>query len=151
MSKTSVEEHGDIGCCLSSCALSEGSRGSVPLSRQAGRARSAGQSKEMEAREPAPAAASNAAAAGVPPPPGVHWDETQVAEYLARWQVEETVQQAVNSALSVRAIDPVLHIAGFLEARGKALQEQHDKQLAQAAAAAAAPSSAASNSRSEPG
>ena len=68
------------------------------------------------------------------------WSQEAVAEYLARWQVEEAVQQAVNSAIRLRAADPVLHVAGFLEARGRVMEEQAN---AAAAAAAAASSNAA--------
>ena len=46
------------------------------------------------------------------------WSAAAVEEYLAKFQVEEMVQQAVNSAISSRAPDPLLHVADFLEARG---------------------------------
>ena len=74
------------------------------------------------------------------------WNAEQVAEYLARWQVEEAVQQAVNSAIRLRAADPVLHVAGFLEARGR-VQEDAQQQAAAAAVAAAASSSTAAPRR----
>ena len=46
------------------------------------------------------------------------WTAHQVEEYLTKFQVEAVVQHAVNSAISHRAVDPILHIADFLEARG---------------------------------
>ena len=45
-------------------------------------------------------------------------------EYLAKWKVEEAVQAAVNSAIRSRANDPIMHIADFLEARGKAADKK---------------------------
>ena len=76
--------------------------------------------------------------------PRRQWDAAAVSEYLARWQVEEAVQQAVNSAIRLRAVDPVLHVAGFLEARGRVMDEQQ-----QQAAAAAVGSSNVMESRRE--
>lgn len=55
------------------------------------------------------------------------WSAAQVSEYLAKWQVEEVVQQAVNSAIRHKPDDPVLHIADFLEARGRAIEQQSQK------------------------
>jgi len=46
------------------------------------------------------------------------WNAAAVEAYLAKFQVEEMVQQAVNSVISSRAPDPLLHVADFLEARG---------------------------------
>lgn len=37
---------------------------------------------------------------------------------MARFRVEEVVQQAINSAIHAKATDPVTHVADFLEARG---------------------------------
>ena len=89
----------------------------------------------MDAAAAGPAAASSAGSTtGTVPAPSAaapKWDAAAVSEYLARWQVEEAVQQAVNSAIRLRAADPVLHVAGFLEARGRVMDEQQ-----QAAAAA---------------
>ena len=101
-------------------------------------------------------ASATAAAAGAPASSAVagtssassaaapKWDAAAVSEYLARWQVEEAVQQAVNSAIRLRAVDPVLHVAGFLEARGRVMDEQQ-----QQAAAAAVGSSNVMESRRE--
>ena len=46
----------------------------------------------------------------------------QVEDYLARFGVEQTVQEAVNSAIRHKAQDPISHVADFLEARGKQLE-----------------------------
>ena len=83
--------------------------------------------------------------AAAPPATAPKWSQEAVAEYLTRWQVEEAVQQAVNSAIRLRAADPVLHVAGFLEARGRVMEEQAN--AAAAAAAAAASSNAAPGGR----
>ena len=55
----------------------------------------------------------------------------EVGEYLSKWQVEEAVQQAVNSAIRHKAADPVLHIADFLEARGKEIEAAQQQQQQQ--------------------
>ena len=52
------------------------------------------------------------------------WTPQDVEEYLAKWKVEEAVQAAVNSAIRSRTSDPIMHIADFLEAKGKAAEEQ---------------------------
>lgn len=52
------------------------------------------------------------------------WSAAQVGEYLAAWQVEEAVQEAVNSAIRHKPADPVLHIADFLEAKGREIEQQ---------------------------
>ena len=59
-------------------------------------------------------------------PIGVRISEQQVEEYLAKWKVEEAVQAAINSAIRSRASDPIMHVADFLEARGRAEQEVGD-------------------------
>ena len=66
---------------------------------------------------------------------GGKWSAKEVADYLARWGVEEAVQQAVNSAIQQKAADPVLHIANFLEEKGREAEA-----AMQQAASAAAPS-----------
>ena len=55
------------------------------------------------------------------------WSTQDVEEYLAKFDVENAVQQAVNSAIRARAADPILHIADFLEARGTEVQAALDK------------------------
>ena len=55
-----------------------------------------------------------------PPPP--KWTSADATTYLQEWQVEQAVQEAVNSAIAAKAADPVLHIADFLEARGRELE-----------------------------
>ena len=45
-------------------------------------------------------------------------------EYLAKWKVEEAVQAAINSAIRSRASDPIMHVADFLEARGRAAEQE---------------------------
>lgn len=54
--------------------------------------------------------------------PSERWSGADVEAYLARFQVEEAVQQAVNSAIRHKAADPVLHVADFLEARGTEME-----------------------------
>ena len=56
------------------------------------------------------------------------WTSREVADYLARWGVEEAVQQAVNSAIKHKAADPVLHIANMLEEKGRELEATHAAQ-----------------------
>ena len=63
----------------------------------------------------------------------------EVEAYLAKFQVEEHVQQAINSAIRSRTTDPVNHIADFLEARGLEVQARLDAEAAAAAAASAQP------------
>ena len=55
---------------------------------------------------------------------GPAWTPQDVEEYLAKWKVEEAVQAAVNPAIRSRTSDPIMHIADFLEAKGKAAEEQ---------------------------
>ena len=43
----------------------------------------------------------------------------EVEAYLRKFNVEEAVQAAVNSAILHKARDPILHVANFLEARGR--------------------------------
>ena len=50
--------------------------------------------------------------------------EQQVEDYLAKWKVEEAVQAAINSAIRSRASDPIMHVADFLEARGRAAEQE---------------------------
>ena len=50
------------------------------------------------------------------------WSSTTVEAYLAKFQVEEMVQLAVNSAIESRAPDPVQHVADYLEARGQEME-----------------------------
>ena len=71
--------------------------------------------------EPPPAAPASTAA---------KWSSKEVAEYLSRWGVEEAVQQAINSAIKNKAVDPGLHVAQILEDKGR------EAEAAQAAAAA---------------
>ena len=52
------------------------------------------------------------------------WSPQEVEQYLERFRVEEVVQAAINSAIRTRALDPVAHVADFLEARGRE-QQQH--------------------------
>lgn len=40
-------------------------------------------------------------------------------EYLRRFEVEQAIQAAVNSAISHKADDPISHIADFLEKLGR--------------------------------
>ena len=47
------------------------------------------------------------------------WSTQDVEEYLAKFDVENAVQQAVNSAIRSQAPDPVLHVAEILEAKGR--------------------------------
>ena len=61
------------------------------------------------------------------PSANAKWSAAQVGEYLAKWRVEEAVQQAVNSAILHKPEDPVLHIADFLEARGREIEQQSQK------------------------
>ena len=53
------------------------------------------------------------------PPAQSKWSSREVSEYLARWGVEDAVQQAVNSAIKHKAPDPVLHVAKILEEKGR--------------------------------
>ncbi|KAL1524383.1 hypothetical protein AB1Y20_019278 [Prymnesium parvum] len=46
-------------------------------------------------------------------------DGSAVHAYLRRFQVEEVVQAAVNSAIVHKAANPILHIADFLEELGR--------------------------------
>lgn len=46
-------------------------------------------------------------------------DSTEVQAYLRRFNVEEAVQAAVNSAILHKAANPILHIADFLEHLGR--------------------------------
>ena len=90
-------------------------------------------------QEPPPGGGGGGSAAAAAPSLATapKWTSQEaVAEYLARWQVEEAVQQAVNSAIRLKAADPVLHVAGFLEARGRVMEEQANAAAAAAAAAA---------------
>ena len=57
-------------------------------------------------------------------PVGDRISEQQVEEYLAKWKVEEAVQAAINSAIRSRASDPIMHVADFLEARGRAAEQE---------------------------
>lgn len=57
-------------------------------------------------------------------PTGDRLSEQQVEEYLAKWKVEEAVQAAINSAIRSRASDPIMHVADFLEARGRAAEQE---------------------------
>ena len=57
-----------------------------------------------------------------PAPPAPKWTGAEVSEYLARWGIEEAVQEAVNSAISHKAADPVLHVAKILEEKGRAAE-----------------------------
>ena len=59
--------------------------------------------------------------------PAETWSSQDVEEYLAKWNVEEAVQAAVNSAIRSRTSDPIMHVADFLEARGKAAEEEAKK------------------------
>lgn len=45
------------------------------------------------------------------------WGTAEVEQYLARFKVAEAVQEAVNSAIRLKAPDPVMHVADFLEQR----------------------------------
>lgn len=59
-------------------------------------------------------------------PFGEAWTAEEVAEYLSKWKVEEAVQAAINSAIRSRASDPLMHVADFLEARGRAAEQQQE-------------------------
>ena len=59
-------------------------------------------------------------------PIGEAWTAEEVAEYLSKWKVEEAVQAAINSAIRSRASDPLMHVADFLEARGRAAEQQQE-------------------------
>lgn len=72
------------------------------------------------------------------------WSARQIEEYLAKFSVEEVVQQAINSAIREKAADPVAHIADFLEARGLEI-DAADAALAAAGEPAAAPAPAVSD------
>ena len=56
--------------------------------------------------------------------PAETWSSQDVEEYLAKWKVEEAVQAAINSAIRSRASDPIMHVADFLEARGRAAEQE---------------------------
>ena len=62
---------------------------------------------------------------------GPRWSADQVEAYLARFRVEENVQEAINSAIRDKAPDPILHIADFLEARGLEIEAAEQAALAQ--------------------
>ena len=59
-------------------------------------------------------------------------DSKSVESYLRKFEVEEAVQAAVNSAILHKAADPILHIADFLENLGR----QHDESGARSEAVA---------------
>jgi|Transcript_44090 hypothetical protein len=46
-------------------------------------------------------------------------DAKRVEAYLQQFRVEEAVQAAVNSAILHKVRDPILHVAEFLDARGR--------------------------------
>ena len=47
------------------------------------------------------------------------WTPEDVEGYLQKFEVEKAVQEAVNSAIKAKAADPVLHVADYLERRGR--------------------------------
>ena len=53
------------------------------------------------------------------------WNAQQIEDYLARFNVEEAVQLAINSAIATKAPDPIMHIADFLEAKGLEIELAH--------------------------
>lgn len=60
------------------------------------------------------------------------WNAQQIEDYLARFNVEEAVQLAINSAIATKAPDPIMHIADFLEAKGLEIELAHAAEAADA-------------------
>ena len=66
------------------------------------------------------------------------WTPKDVEAYLARFGVEEAVQAAVNSAIRNKAVDPILHVADFLEATARAQEANEEPEPADTSSGAAA-------------
>ena len=64
------------------------------------------------------------------------WNAQQIEDYLARFNVEEAVQLAINSAIATKAPDPIMHIADFLEAKGLEIELAHAAEAVHAGRAA---------------